>query len=438
MEVETACIVTARVGRGPSRLLFLARDIARVPDQHYQVREAARLAISSQGYVPALGRAAQDGAIAMFVHTHPGGNPQHSALDDKVDRELMDVFMHRTRQEYFVSLVIGGTHDQPSFSGRVYSLGERGYHDLHRIRVVGDRLKFLDRPNSDSAESIGPQFDRQVRAFGRAGQALLATLTVGVVGVGGTGSAVSEQLIRLGIGRLVIADDDIVENTNLIRIHESDASHVGMAKVRLIEERAKAVSSGTVVTPIAKRLASPEVAKQFLDCDVVFGCTDDTLGRASLSRLAYWYLLPVIDMGFVVDSAEGRVTGLFGRVSTVLPGTSCLICRGRLSPEDLYFDALSAVERAARIAEGYAPGLQEPAPAVVTYTTLVASVAVSEALDRLFGFGSAPPPSELLLRIADRAISRIAIPGKVGHYCIDRTCWGLGDQEPLLAQLWPG
>ena len=41
-------------------------------------------------------------------------------------------------------------------------------------------------------------FDRQVRAFGADIQELLATLRIGIVGNGGTGSPVAEQLIRLG------------------------------------------------------------------------------------------------------------------------------------------------------------------------------------------------------------------------------------------------
>src|SRR5207302_8271531 len=80
--------------------------------------------------------------------------------------------------------------------------------------------------------------------------------------------------------------------------------------------------------------------------------------------------------------------------------------------------SLSADERHQRIQEGYAPELGDPDPSVVAYTTLVASVAVSELLERLFGYGSGPPPSELLLRLADRAISRSEERrvGKEGSY----------------------
>jgi hypothetical protein len=46
-------------------------------------------------------------------------------------------------------------------------------------------------------------------------------------------------------------------------------------------------------------------------CDVVLGCADDNRGRAILSRLAYFYLVPVFDTAFLVDTDRGAVRGLF-------------------------------------------------------------------------------------------------------------------------------
>jgi hypothetical protein len=100
-------------------------------------------------------------------------------------------------------------------------------------------------------------------------------------------------------------------------------------------------------------------------------------------------------------------------------------------------EAMAPAERSARVLEGYAPGLDEPAPSVVTYTTLVGSVAVGELLARLFRIGDDPPPTEILLRVADRTMSHNSSQGLSGHYCMDRSRWGLGDELPMLGQLWP-
>lgn len=157
---------------------------------------------------------------------------------------------------------------------------------------------------------------------------------------------------------------------------------------------------------------------------------------AILSRLAYWYLIPVFDTAFLVDVAGDTVRGLFGRVTTVAPGTACLFCRNRIDGAQLAAEGLPDEERARLAAEGYVPGLGHPDPSVGTYTTLTASLAVAELLDRLFGFSREAPPSELLVRIHDRAISNTTVAPRPEHYCGDRSYWGRGDTEPFLEQLW--
>lgn len=433
LEEETAGVLTVRVASGSEVTTFLGRALNLVPEDSYLLRERYRLSIASTGYVPALGRAEQDGAVAIFLHTHPGGDPAHSPLDDQVDEQLRDLSMRRTRQPFFVSLVLGGTPDNPSFAARVYTADEPTWTPLDALRVVGDRLRVVSATRKDGQSDA--QFDRQVRAFGRLGQELLSRLHVGVVGAGGTGSAVCEQLIRLGIGRITLIDDDVIEESNLTRIHEARRSDLGSPKVQLFANAANEIA-GALIDPIQSRLRSESVARALTSCDIVFGCTDDVVGRGILSRLAYWYLIPIIDMGFVIDAREGKIHGLYGRVTSVLPGTPCLLCRGRITAQELYYESLSANERVERAREGYAPGLGEPAPSVVTYTTLVGSLAVAELLNRLFGLDSGTPPSELLVRVHDRAISRTAGEGQPGHYCTDVSVWGLGDQQPMLGQLW--
>lgn len=99
-------------------------------------------------------------------------------------------------------------------------------------------------------------------------------------------------------------------------------------------------------------------------------------------------------------------------------------------------EGLEPSERMRLAEEGYVPGLGEPDPSVGAYTTITGSFAVAELLDRLFGL-SDEPPTELLIRLHDRVISRVGGTSRDGHYCIDRDVWGRGDTEPFLDQLWP-
>src|SRR2546430_15524248 len=68
---------------------------------------------------------------------------------------------------------------------------------------------------------IGPEFDRQVRVFDSQSTADLGYLRVGVVGCGGTGSAVASLLARIGVRRIAFLDPDRVDETNLNRLHFS-------------------------------------------------------------------------------------------------------------------------------------------------------------------------------------------------------------------------
>lgn len=84
----------------------------------------------------------------------------------------------------------------------------------------------------------------------------------------------------------------------------------------------------------------------------------------------------------------------------------------------------------------YVPGLGDPDPSVVAFTTMIASLAVSELLDRLVHYGSTDPPSEVVLRLHDRKLSLRSGLGQPGHYCVDQGVWGRGDTEPFLGLLW--
>ena len=436
LRVESAAVLVARSATTRAGRLLLGRQLHWVPDEHYTARQTLRLSIRSQGYVPALGAAAQDGASAIFLHTHPGGDPAPSLADEVVDDELRSVFGDRTRTDRYVSLIVGGTSDRPRFSGRVYEPGSASPRPLTRLRIVGGWLS-ITRTDATSFRQPESVFDRQVQAFGRSGQAILRSIRVGIVGAGGTGSAVYEQLVRLGVADIVVVDDDVIDDHNVTRIHESDLADIGRPKVEVLEQRGRDIGLGTGTTAIRKKLRSPEVVAHLTDRDVVFGCTDDDFGRAVLSRLAYWYLIPVFDMGVVVDSDARGINDVFGRVTFIAPGSPCLLCRGRVDASRLAWDSLTDAERRGRVHEGYVPELAEAAPSVISYTSLVASMAVSEMLTRLFRLGEPDPPSEILIRVVGRAISRNASEPKRDHFCSDPATWGRGDEVTPLGWIWP-
>jgi molybdopterin/thiamine biosynthesis adenylyltransferase/proteasome lid subunit RPN8/RPN11 len=412
--------------------LLLTSELRAVPDDAYEERSPQRMRIASRGFMPAFTAAARDPAsIPIFVHTHPRKAPRPSDLDDAVDGVLCALAESRTGRPGYASIIVGGSPAMPRVTGRLWRSAEN-FERLDRLRAAGPHLRPL---LADDREADGPpraMFDRQVRAFGPEGQRLLRSLTIAVVGGGGTGSPTVEQLARLGVGRVVVVDDDVVDRRNLTRIHESAEADVGRLKVEVARERAEACGTGTVVEAIPEKAISEAVIRRLAGCDLVFGCTDDNAGRLVLSKLAYHYLVPVIDLGVQVDIGEGSVRGVHGRVTVAAPGYSCLECRGQVDLRLAAAEQMNPEERARQAEEGYVPGVGEAAPAVVSYTTLTSATAVTELTARLFGFGEEPPPGQLLLGLHNRSVRAAGRPARPGHYCSDPARWAKGDTIPPL------
>jgi molybdopterin/thiamine biosynthesis adenylyltransferase len=385
--------------------------------------------------MPSFGEAARAKTGVGFVHTHPGADAGHSLLDDKVDADLSAVAERRTGQPHYLSLVIGGHASSPTFAARIITNDRIESVDI--IRVVGERLRLIE-VGGRAATVDTALFDRQIRAFGADGQAVLSSLRVGVVGAGGTGSAVCEQLVRLGVGRVVLIDDDVVATSNISRIYGARHGDEGKFKVHVVARHTNAIraTDKNIVVPIVGRVTSEQVAVRLCQCDVVFGCTDDQWGRSILSRLAYYYFIPLIDLGLVVTSDGRTMSEIVGRATIVVPGSSCLLCRGRIQPDAIRAEAVPEPERERLTAEGYVQGLRVPDPSVIPYTSLVASLGTSELLRRLFGLGDSQAADELLFRIDVNELRRNRVPCRQGHYCATQEVWGAGDTEPFLGVLW--
>jgi hypothetical protein len=127
-----------------------------------------------------------------------------------------------------------------------------------------------------------------------------------------------------------------------------------------------------------------------------------------LNRLAYRYLVPVIDLGtvFRVD-AMGTIVGDAGRVVVVGPGRPCLGCWGHIDPHALRIESLSAEDRESQTQEGYIEGAVEAQPSVIAFNTAVAGAGVTEMLRLAIGFaGVESPPLRLAFSFADGTVRR--------------------------------
>jgi molybdopterin/thiamine biosynthesis adenylyltransferase/proteasome lid subunit RPN8/RPN11 len=436
--LETAGVLLACFIAGADGVRLLAREYHPVPTHAYRVREVARLSITSDGYVEALRRAEQLGAVAIWFHTHPGegSNPSPSRWDDKVDVELAETFRLRTNHDFYGTLIFSPANGEVAFTGRVL-LYEQPPAQIDRLWFVGDRLKLLHRFGSKASAPLS-MYDRNVRAFGAPIQSALGELLIAVVGCGGTGSSVVEQLARLGVKRVLLIDPEKLAASNVTRVYGSTLDDVGTPKIILASRNILRIAPDAHVEALESTCNVEATAKRLASCDLVFGCTDDNAGRLVLSRIPYYLYTPVIDMGVLLSAdQQGKVSGIDGRITTLTPGHACLICRNRIDLARAGAELMTPEERKRLEGEGYAPQLGRTEPAVVTFTTAVAAAAVSELLERLIGYGPSPTPGEVLLRMHDRETSTNLAKPRDGHYCEARGGkYGVGVRAPYLDLGW--
>jgi molybdopterin/thiamine biosynthesis adenylyltransferase/proteasome lid subunit RPN8/RPN11 len=432
---ETGGVLLAGVSRREGKIRLLVRELLWVQSDQYSERRADELIVKSGGFVQALARAENIGAMAIWLHTHPRGEPIPSKRDRIVDQQLVDVFRVRTGQDLYASVVISPSPGGFSFTGRL--IGDDQDSAVTRCWVVGPRLQFISAFDAPVSEQVPEMYDRQIRAFGGDVQRVLGDLKIGVVGCGGTGSAVTEQLARLGAHNLLLVDPDVVEETNLTRVYGSQPTKVGKPKAQVLADHVRRIAPLAIVESVIGRSTELSVAAALTNCDVIFACTDDNAGRMVLSRLASYYLAPMIDCGVLLSSEGGKLLGIDGRVTVLAPGYPCLVCRDRIDLARAQAEQLDPEERRRRQDEGYAPELGRVEPAVVSYTTLVASIAVGELLERLTGYGPSPAPSELIIRAHEREISTNSRKPRTGHFCDpDAEILGTGDCEPFIHMTW--
>lgn len=439
--LETAGVLLAKpveMAGGDFRLL--GRKMLWVGAAAYRERRADALAISSDGYVGALGEAAESSLVALWFHTHPGkkGIPLPSPADIEVDCRLAETFRIRADTPWYGTLIASPRGKGYAFSGALVHEAESVPRPIHRLWVVGDRWRLQSSHDAPDA-AIDPQFDRSVRALGGPIQSALANLKVGLVGGGGTGSAVAEQLVRLGVRHLTIIDGDTLSASNVTRVYGSTPADVGRSKAVMLREHLRAIAPDLDCAAIESMTTLEPTARELVACDLIFGCSDDNAGRLVLSRIATYLMTPVIDLGILLSSdAAGLLSGIDGRVTILAPGTACLVCRGRVDMARAATELMTPTERRRLADEGYAPALADTEPAVVAFTTAVAAAAVAELLERMIGYGPDPRPSEILLRWHEREISTNIVAPKAGHYCDPAAGRnGAGITQPFLEQVWP-
>jgi molybdopterin-synthase adenylyltransferase len=418
-EAETCAILYGRAVEISGKLArIVVRESEHPAPNAYSERTTVRVKLRPEFVAEVVQRARRNGESVIFVHTHPFPLNSFSAIDDAGESELATFLTQRIPKIPHASLLL-----TPDTS----IAREIGTDRPLRVTGVGEEIISGDTP---AGLKTAGRYDRQVRAFGAAGQNILESIRVGIVGMGGTGSIVLQQLVHLGVRELLLIEPDTVEETNLNRLIGATTHDVGRPKVIVAEHWAKKINPSVKIEAKQDSVLKASVARTLADADFVFCCTDSHGSRAVVNQFAYQYLVPTIDVGVVIAVQHGKVTHVAGRTQMLAPGLACLTCGNLLDAEQVRRDLMTDFERQA---DPYILGEPEPAPAVISLNSTMASLAVTMFLNAVAGV---PGSARFLNYSAMTGICRpvICTPHPSCVVCSFRGAIARGDEWPLPAR----
>lgn len=133
----------------------------------------------------------------------------------------------------------------------------------------------------------GEFFERSMSLLGEEKFKAVARLNVVVFGVGGVGGWCAEALVRTGVRKLTLVDDDVVAPSNVNRQRQATPETIGMPKVDVLRDILSATAPGAEIEAIAERY-TPETTGRFeallANADVVIDAIDSVDCKAHLIR----------------------------------------------------------------------------------------------------------------------------------------------------------
>jgi len=323
------------------------------------------------------------------VHTHPfaGKSAFFSGIDDRDEAAFVRYLAEEFPGIHYGSVVLS----QTEYSARMWENGKTS-PSFTEARIVSplatERIPssfFSLREDSWDEGRINDQeslFHRGTLALGLdAMRRIVTNQRVAIVGVGGLGSIIAENLVHYGFQNLHLIDNDTLSLSNLNRV--VGATYVdaktNRLKVEVIKKHLEKINPEAQITAHATdiRHADEEMRDILAVCDWAVVATDDHSNRFAVQNFCLQYFTPFISAGVNITVDGGTVKDISGEVITVRPGDNlCLNCLKRLDPQRIAEqDHPDVGVREGLVERGYVSGLSVKEPAVKTLNSIIAAMA---------------------------------------------------------------
>lgn len=146
-------------------------------------------------------------------------------------------------------------------------------------------------------------------------QQSLSQKSVCVIGCGGLGGGVIENLVRTGVGKLTVVDSDVFDVTNLNRQVLSNEANIGRSKALEAADQMKLINSDVEITPIQAEITEENCAQIIAGHDLVIDAVDNINTR---------YILEATCEKEQMTLIHGAIGGWSGQVAVVRPGENLI------------------------------------------------------------------------------------------------------------------
>lgn len=323
------------------------------------------------------------------VHTHPfsGGFPHFSGVDTDDEYNMKSYLMSKGNDIHYASIVFS----RDMYDARVW-VSENGKIQqkkaIIKTQKVSENIPTYGKKRgvNDEAGQL-EMFNRSILALGvETIKSMMYDQSITIVGVGGVGSIIAENLIHMGFQRINLVDFDVVEMSNLNRLVGAtyeDAKRK-LPKVDVIARHLRSINPRASVRTYCKSVFDKDVENVIALSDWIFLTTDNYSSCVHVQELAFEYYVPFISAATNIVVEDNKITDMRGEVLLIRIGDRmCLNCLGKIDKKELIYETHPDPKiREQMVQKGYVRGADVKDPAVKTLNSMVSTIATDVLINQ--------------------------------------------------------
>jgi len=319
-----------------------------VKDDHYIEDPTVGVRIGPAAITEAMTRSLKNSVGQIHVHWHGGSGLPHPSPTDTNELPAVQRSLRNANVDEAHGWMVLGNHDGWT---SIFLPGSRVAVLESPITIVGFPMAVNHRESGNSLEKLSDglkkifkrkkpdgRYHRQT-FLGDKSEIIIGSIKIGVIGLGGGGSHVTQQLAHLGFKNFDLFDPDKISKSNLNRLVGGTLADVKNKRLKVIiaERVIKQLHADAKIQCHASKWEN--AAENLMECDLVFGCVDTFAARRDLEAFCRRNLIPYIDVGMDVHELKKGHYEITGQVILSMPGKPCMHCMGFLNDEVLGLEA---------------------------------------------------------------------------------------------------